>query len=256
MANIYAIANHKGGVGKTTTAISLAAVFSEIGKRTLLVDLDPQGGLSRSLGMEPESFRATTYQVMIGQLNIREAIVTTKLPGVDLIPANLDLAAVESELIGEIGWDRTMKDALEAVIPRYEKILLDCPPSLGVLTTNALIAAKTVIVPLQCEYLAMQGFSQLNKRLEKVRQKGNSGLQLRILRTMYDARTVHAREVSDEILATFGDRVMKPIIKRTVRFAEATVAGLPIVVYQKDSDVADAYRQLGEEICKDETAIN
>lgn len=252
MANIYAIANHKGGVGKTTTAISLAAVFSEMKRKTLLVDLDPQGGLSRSLGMEPESFRATTYEVMLGQLGIRDAIVETKLPGVDLMPANLDLAAAESELIAEIGWDRTMRDALESVVRQYDKILLDCPPSLGVLTTNALIAAKTVIVPLQCEYLAMQGFSQLNKRLEKVRQKGNAGLRLRILRTMYDARTVHAREVSDEILAMFGERVLKPIIKRTVRFAEATVAGVPIVIYQKDSDVAEAYRQLGEEIVTNE----
>src|SRR4051812_1570877 len=147
-----------------------------------------------------------------------------------------------------------MKEALVSVEPRYDMILLDCPPSLGVLTTNALIAAHTVIVPLQCEYLSMQGFSQLNKRIEKVRQKGNPDLDLRILRTMYDARTIHAREVSDEILATFGDRVLKPIIRRTVRFAEATVAGLPIVIYQKDSEVADAYRKLGEEICSHETA--
>jgi len=254
MAKVYAIANHKGGVGKTTTAISLAAVFSEMSKTTLLVDLDPQGGLLRSLGHEPESFASTTYQVMLGQLSIREAVMATKLPGVDLVPANLDLAAVESELIGEIGWDRTMKDALVPVVGRYDKILLDCPPSLGVLTTNALVAADTVIVPLQCEYLSMQGFSQLNKRIEKVRQKGNQALDLRILRTMYDARTVHAREVSDEILASFGDRVFKPIIRRTVRFAEATVAGLPIVIYQKDSEVADAYRKLGEEICGYETA--
>jgi chromosome partitioning protein len=256
MAKIYAIANHKGGVGKTTTAISLAAVFSEMGRTTLLVDLDPQGGLLRSLGREPEALTATTYQVMLGQLSIREAVIETKLPKVDLVPANLDLAAVESELIGEIGWDRTMKDALAPVASRYDKILLDCPPSLGVLTTNALIAADTVIVPLQCEYLSMQGFSQLNKRIEKVRQKGNATLDLRILRTMYDARTIHAREVSDEILATFGSRVFSPIIKRTVRFAEATVAGVPIVMYQKDSDVADAYRKLGEEICSHETANN
>jgi chromosome partitioning protein len=253
MTKIYAIANHKGGVGKTTTAISLAAVFSEMGKSTLLVDLDPQSGLSRSLGLEPESFSATTYQVMLGQLSIQEAVMETKLPGVDLVPSNLDLAAVESELIGEIGWDRTLKDALAPVAARYDKILLDCPPSLGVLTTNALIAAEVVIVPLQCEYLSMQGFSQLNKRIEKVRQKGNPNLDLRILRTMYDARTVHAREVSDEILKTFGEQVVKPIIKRTVRFAEATVAGLPIIIYQKDAEVSDAYRKLGEEISSYET---
>jgi len=248
MAKIYAIANHKGGVGKTTTALSLAAVFSEMGRSTLLVDLDPQGGLLRSLGLEPETFKATTYQVMLGQLSIQGALIATKLPGVDLVPANLDLAAAESELIGEIGWDRLLKDALAEVAHRYEKILLDCPPSLGVLTTNALIAAEVVIVPLQCEYLSMQGFSQLNKRIEKVRARGNPDLDLKILRTMYDARTVHAREVSDEIKATFGDRVVSPIIKRTVKFAEATVAGLPIVIYQKDSEVADAYRKLGEEM--------
>jgi chromosome partitioning protein len=127
---------------------------------------------------------------------------------------------------------------------------------LGVLTTNALIAAEVVIVPLQCEYLSMQGFSQLNKRIEKVRQKGNPTLDLRILRTMYDARTVHAQEVSDEILTTFGDRVVKPIIKRTVRFAEATVAGLPIIIFQKDAEVSDTYRKLGEEISAYETANN
>jgi chromosome partitioning protein len=248
MAKIYAIANHKGGVGKTTTALSLAAVFSEMGRPTLLVDLDPQGGLLRSLGSEPETLKATTYQVMLGQLSIRGALLATKLAGVDLVPANLDLAAAESELIGEIGWDRLLKDALADVAHRYDKILLDCPPSLGVLTTNALIAAEVVIVPLQCEYLSMQGFSQLNKRIEKVRARGNPDLDLKILRTMYDARTIHAREVSDEIKATFGDRVVSPIIRRTVKFAEATVAGLPIVIYQKDSEVADAYRKLGEEI--------
>src|SRR5262249_1734910 len=159
---------------------------------------------------------------MLGQLSIREALIATKLPGVDLVPANLDLAAAESELIGEIGWDRLLKDALVDIAHRYEKIFLDCPPSLGVLTTNAFIAAEVVIVALQCEYLSMQGFSQLNKRIEKVRARGNPDLDLKILRTMYDARTVHAREVSDEIQATFGARVVSPIIKRTVRFAEAT----------------------------------
>jgi chromosome partitioning protein len=248
VGKIYAIANQKGGVGKSTTVASLAAAFSESGQNVLLIDMDPQAGLTTSLGFDPDSFDKTVYHVLLGQIDTQAAIQKTKLEKVDLVPSNLDLAGAEPELIGEIGWDRALKDALDPISLHYGRVFLDCPPSLGVLTTNALVAAQTVIVPLQCEYLAMRGFKQLQQIIDKVKRKANPALEVRILRTMLDARTTHGREVSEEIEKVFGEQVFQPIIKRTIKFADSTVAGEPILIYAKDSDVSQAYRELAKEI--------
>jgi chromosome partitioning protein len=248
MGSIFAIANQKGGVGKTTTAASLGSVFGEQGKRVLLVDLDPQAGLTVSLGFDPDGFERTIYHALLEQEDIRQVIVPTKIPHVDLVPANLDLAGAEAELIGEIGWDRTLKDALEPIQDSYEVMFLDCSPSLGVLTTNALVACQTVIVPLQCEFLALRALKQLQKIISKVKRKANPHLQVRILRTMYDSRTHHGKEVFDEIARVGGDQVFQTFIKRTIKFADAAVEGEPILRYAKDSEAAQAYRGLAQEI--------
>lgn len=248
MAKTYAIANQKGGVGKSSSCAAFGSAFSELEKRVLLVDLDPQGGLTSALGLAPETFEKTTYQVLLGQLPIAEATTPTKMTGVDLLPANLDLAGAEPELIREIGWERTLKHALKPVLASYDRVFLDCPPALGLLTTNALVAAETVIVPLQCEYLAMRGLRHLQQLIETVKRKANPGLSIRILRTMYDARTTHSRELSEEIEKVFGAQVFAPIIRRTVKFADSTVAGEPILSYAKSSDAAEAYREVAREI--------
>lgn len=248
MAKIYAAANQKGGVGKTTTVGSLGSALAEQGKNVLLVDLDPQAGLTVSLGFDPDSFERTIYHVLLEEESLKNAIVPTKITGVHLVPANLDLAGVEADLIGEIGWDRTLKDALDQVQENYDYILLDCPPSLGVLTTNALVATQTVIVPLQCEFLALRALKQLQKIVTKVKRKANPDLQTRILRTMYDIRTTHGREVFEEIARAGGDQVFQTFIKRTVKFADATAAGEPILQYDTDSEVARAYRELAKEL--------
>ncbi len=248
MVSIFAIANQKGGVGKTTTAASLGSVFGEQGKRVLLVDLDPQAGLTVSLGFDPDKFDKTIYHALVEEADIRQVLLATKIPNVDLVPANLDLAGAEAELIGEIGWDRTLKDALESIQETYDVIFLDCSPSLGVLTTNALVACQTVIVPLQCEYLALRALKQLQKIITKVKRKANPHLQVRILRTMYDSRTHHGKEVFEEIARVGGDQVFHTFIKRTIKFADAAVEGEPILRYAKDSEAAQAYRELAQEI--------
>lgn len=248
MAKIYTAANQKGGVGKTTTVGSLGSALAEQGKNVLLVDLDPQAGLTVSLGFDPDSFERTIYHVLLEEESLKNATIPTKITGVHLVPANLDLAGVEADLIGEIGWDRTLKDALDSVRESYDYILLDCPPSLGVLTTNALVATQTVIVPLQCEYLALRALKQLQKIVTKVKRKANPDLQIRILRTMYDVRTTHGREVFEEIARVGGDQVFQTFIKRTVKFADATAAGEPILQYDTDSEVARAYRELAKEL--------
>ncbi len=248
MPKLFAIANQKGGVGKTTTTAALGAAFAEQGQRVLVVDLDPQAGLTVSLGFDPDKLDKTIYHVLLEEEDVTRAVVPTKVPQMDLVPANLDLAGVEAELIGEIGWDRTLKDALDKIQDSYARILLDCPPSLGVLTTNALVAAEIVIVPLQCEYLALRALKQLQKIIAKVNRKANPHLHTRILRTMYDGRTIHDREIFEEIARVGGEQVFQTFIKRTIKIADAAVEGEPIIRYATDSDAAQAYRKLAQEI--------
>jgi chromosome partitioning protein len=244
----YALANQKGGVGKSASAAALGAARVEQGDRVLVVDCDPHAGLTRSLGFDPDAVKLTTYDVLLGRSPAAAAIIPTKIPRLELLPSNENLAAAEAELIGEIGWDRTLKDALQPLADTYDRIFLDCPPSLGVLTVNALVASNACLVPLQCEFLAMRGLQQLQKIIDKVRTKANPELALRIIRTMYDPRTLHSREVSDEIAQHFGAAVFAPLIRRTVRFADATVAGEPITTFASTSDASVAYRGIAKEL--------
>ncbi len=251
MAKIYAIANQKGGVGKSTTCLCLATgLTEEANRKVLMIDLDPQAGLTTSLGLHPESFARTIYDVLINpeEIPLSSVIIPTKIPNVSLAPANLDLAGAEVELFGEIGWDRVLREVLEPIQAMFDYIFADCPPSLGILTTNALMAAEQVIVPVQSEYLALRGLKQLHDIINKVRKKGNPILRTKILRTMHNPRTIHSQEVAEEVKKIFGNQVYESIIKRTIKFADSTLAGEPILLYAKDSDAAHAYRSLAKEV--------
>jgi len=253
MGIIYSISNQKGGVGKTTTCSCLATALAEENKRVLIIDLDPQGALTISFGFNPDVFNQTIYNVLISpeDVPLKSVIIKTNIPNVDLIPSNLDLAGAEGELIGEIGWDRTLKEALSTISSNYDYILLDSPPSLGVLTTNALMSAERVIIPVQTEYLALKGLKQLNRIITKVKKKGNPNLKIKILRTMHNIRTIHSTEIVEELKNIFGNQVYETIIKRTIKFADSTLAGQPILIYAKDSEGAEAYRNLAKEILKE-----
>lgn len=251
MGITYAVANQKGGVGKTTTCISLGAALAELGKKVLLMDLDPQGGLTTGLGLDPDSFSHTIYDVLTAEIPVRQVITQTRIEGLEMVPANLDLAGAEGELLGEIGWDRTLKAALQDIQEAYDFIFLDCPPNLGVLTINALMAAQRVIVPVQTEYLALRGLKQLFRVIAKVKKKGNPQLEFKILRTMHQSRVVHARETSEELEAIAKGRIYRTIIPRTVRFAEATAAGESILAYLPRSSGAAAYREFAREVLED-----
>jgi chromosome partitioning protein len=249
-ARVVALCNQKGGVGKTTSTINLGAALTEYGRRVLIVDFDPQGALSVGLGMPAHMLEKTIYNVIIERsISIDDAIIRTSVDNLDLLPSNIDLSAAEVQLVAEVGREHTLVRALRPVIDVYDFILIDCQPSLGLLTVNALAAADSVLIPLECEYFSMRGVALLTDTIEKVRERLNPKLEISgILPTMYDPRTVHSREVMARVVERFGDVVFDAVINRTVRFPETTVAGAPITVWAPRSAGAKAYRLLAREV--------
>jgi chromosome partitioning protein len=249
MSVVIVVANQKGGVGKTTTAINLGSALNELGQRVLLVDLDPQSALSAGLGVDSYQLDETIYDVLVDSRVTMHSIVRSIRPNLDVVPSNIDLAAAEVELISAIGREYIFKEALAPVRDNYDYILVDSPPSLGLLTVNALTAADEVIIPLQCEYLALRGMRSLLETIEKVKAKLNPRLEIRgILGTMFNARTLHAQEVMNEIRSIFGDKVFDVVIKSSIRFAEAPVAHQSLLEYDPRHEGAMAYRKLAEVI--------
>jgi chromosome partitioning protein len=248
-ARIITLCNQKGGVGKTTTTINLAASLAEYGRKVLAIDFDPQGALSAGLGVRNHDV-PTIYDLMLGTLkNPSEAIMETAFPGVDIIPANIDLSAAEVHLVNEVARENILARVLAKVSDKYDVILIDCQPSLGLLTVNALTAAHGVLIPLECEFFALRGVALLVETIDKVRDRLNPALELDgILATMYDSRTLHSREVLERVVDTFGDSVFHTVIGRTVKFPDASVAGAPITTFAPDHPAAEAYRQLAREL--------
>ena len=252
-ARVVAVANQKGGVGKSTTAVNLGAAIAETGKKVLIIDMDPQGNASTGLGIEPGRRQVGVYQVMSQGVPVQEAIMETAVPGLWAIPSTIDLAGAEIELVGQISRETRLARAIEPVLPTYDFLILDCPPSLGLLTVNALTACDELIVPIQCEYYALEGLGQLLRNVRLVQQNLNPGLRLTgIVMTMFDSRTKLSEQVVAEVKRYFGSRVYDTIIPRTVRLSEAPGFGMPITVYDPQSKGARAYRALAEEFLKRE----
>ena len=249
-ARIIALCNQKGGVGKTTSTINLGAALAEVGRRVLLVDFDPQGALSVGLGVQPHQLDRTAYNLLMERdVSVDDILLKTSVAGMDLLPSNIDLSAAEVQLVGEVAREQTLARALTAVVEDYDYVLIDCQPSLGLLTVNALTAAHGVIIPLECEFFSLRGVALLIDTVEKVRERLNPQLKLDgILATMYDGRTLHGREVFARVVEAFGDDVFDTVISRTVRFPETTVAGEPITTWAPTSAGATAYRNLAREV--------
>ncbi len=246
MAKVVAFANQKGGVAKTTTTLNLGVAFQELGHRVLAVDMDPQGNLTMSLGLNPDSVRPSMFDVLVNGVSMEEALFHQEL---DVVVSSIDLAAAEIALSSQIGRERALSKALLQVRDRYDYIVIDTPPSLGLLTINALTASDAVIVPVQCEYLSLRGLAQLERTLELVRENLNPAVHIAgIVPTMYDSRTVHGREAVEVLRNSFGDLVFDTAIRKTIKFAEAPVKGESVLKYAPDSQAANAYRQLAREV--------
>ena len=247
---IIALANQKGGVGKTTTTINLGAALAERGNRVLIVDFDPQGGCAIGLGIEPGTLDVSIYNALLDRsIDAEEVVHKTSFPGLDLIPSNIDLAAAELMLVQEVAREQTLLRVLAPLRGSYDFILIDCPPSLGLLTINGLTAADGVVIPLECEYYALRGMALLMDSIERIRDRLNPRLQIEgIVATMYDPRTLHAKEVMARVQEAFGRRMFETVIRKTIRFAEAPVAGEPILSYAPTSIGAEAYRNLAQEV--------
>lgn len=249
-ARVIAVCNQKGGVGKTTSTISLGAALAEYGRKVLLVDFDPQGALSVGTGVNTHDLERTVYNVLLERgVDVRDVITTTDITHLDVLPANIDLSAAEVQLVGEVAREMVLQRALRPVMDDYDVVLIDCQPSLGLLTVNALTASHGVLVPLECEFFAMRGVAMLMETIEKVTDRLNPVLELDgILATMYDARTLHSREVVERLVETFGDVLLHSVIGRTVKFPEASVVASPITRYASGHAGAEAYRQLAREL--------
>ncbi len=249
-ARVIAMCNQKGGVGKTTTTINLGAALAEYGRKVLLVDFDPQGSLSVGLGMNPHTMDMTVYNLLMQRdTKLTDVVVPTHVEGVDLLPSNIDLSAAEVQLVHEVAREQTLQRVLQDAINTYDVILIDCQPSLGLLTVNALTAADGVIVPLECEYFALRGVALLKNTIDKVQERLNPRLQIDgVLGTMFDGRTLHGREVMQRLVEAWGDDVFHTVIRRTVKFSDSTVAGEPITSYASTSAGAESYRTLAKEV--------
>jgi len=249
-ARVISMCNQKGGVGKTTTTINLGAALAEYGRKVLLVDFDPQGSLSVGLGLNPHEMELSIYNLLLERdVTLSEVVVPSGVEGMDLLPSNIDLSAAEVQLVHEVAREQTLQRVLAPAIADYDVILIDCQPSLGLLTVNALTASDGVIVPLECEYFALRGVALLKTTIDKVRERLNPKLTIDgVLGTMYDGRTLHGREVMERLVQAWGDTVFHTVIRRTVKFSDSTVAGEPITSYASSSAGATAYRQLAKEV--------
>ena len=249
-ARVIALCNQKGGVGKTTTTINLSAALAEYGRKVLIVDFDPQGAASVGLGISPHELDRTVYNLLMERdADIRTLIHHTAVPGLDLLPANIDLSAAEVQLVGEVARESVLARTLRPILDDYDVVMIDCQPSLGLLTVNALTAAHGVLIPLECEFFALRGVALLVETIEKVRDRLNPRLEVDgILATMYDPRTLHAREVVARVNEAFGETLLHTVISRTVKFPDATVAAEPITTYAPTHSSAAAYRQLAREL--------
>jgi chromosome partitioning protein len=249
MPRVLAITNQKGGVGKTTTSINLAASLVTAGRRVLLVDLDPQGNATMGSGIDKRGLKETVYQVLLGEAPISSVRLRSQSGGFDLIPANRELAGAEVEMVGLAERETRLRTALSKIQDEYDFVLLDCPPALNLLTVNGLCAANAVVIPMQCEYYALEGLSDLVQTIKKVRLSLNPGLEIEgLLRTMYDPRNMLAQQVSAQLQQHFGDKVYRTIIPRNIRLAEAPSHGLPVLNFDRQSKGALAYLALAGEM--------
>lgn len=253
MGRIIAIANQKGGVGKTTTAINLSACLAEKGKKVLAIDMDPQGNMTSGLGVDKDSVEKTVYDLIIGEAQIEGIICKEVLENLDVLPTNIDLSAAEIELIGIENKEYIIKNEVEKVKENYDFIIIDCPPSLSMLTINAMTTADSVLVPIQCEYYALEGLSQLIHTIELVKERLNSNLEIEgVVFTMYDARTNLSLQVVENVKDNLNQNIYKTIIPRNIRLAEAPSYGMPINQYDPKSSGAESYRLLADEVIEKE----
>ena len=248
MVKILAVTNQKGGVGKTTTAVNLSACLADLGQRVLMIDLDPQGNATTGCGVVKRAALPTVYQILIGRSTLAEARIRTEF-GFDILPANRELAGAEVELIEIEGREHRLREALAPVLDDYDFILMDCPPALNMLTVNGLVAAQAVMIPMQCEYYALEGLTDLVATLKRVRANLNSKLEIEgLLRTLFDSRSTLTQQVSGELVEHFGAKVYRTIIPRNVRLAEAPSYGKPVIAFDRSSKGAQAYQALAQEM--------
>lgn len=257
MSKIIAIANQKGGVGKTTTAVNLSSCLAYRGKKVLIIDIDPQGNTTSGLGIDKKAIGKSIYDVLINDVDIRETLIATPIEKLALSPSNIQLAGAEIELVSVIARETKMKDAVSRIRDEYDFILIDCPPSLGLLTLNALTAADTILVPIQCEYYALEGLGQLMNTVNLVKRHLNSSLEVEgVVLTMFDARTNLSIQVVDEVKKYFKNKVYRTVIPRNVRLSEAPSYGLPIILYDPKSKGAECYLELADEVIEYSEELN